>query len=115
MTSANSRLYIGRLKSGRLLLVYNNDKKNRRRNLTAYLSNDDGKSWPYQLLLDERDDVSYPEAIEDEDGRIYVCYDRSRAGEKEILLASITEEDIVKGELISPHSEKKKIISKVDR
>jgi len=113
MASANSRLYIGRLRSGRLLLIYNNDANNKRKDLTAFLSDDDGKSWPYRLMLDERDEVSYPEAIQDEDGRIYVCYDRSRAGEKEILLAIITEEDILKGDLVSESSEKKRIVSKV--
>lgn len=111
-TSANSRLYLGRLRSGRLLLIYNNDSSNKRRNLTAFLSEDEGKTWPYRLVLDERDNVSYPEAVQDADNRIYVCYDRSRTGEKEILLAIFSEEDIMKGAFISESSEKKKVISK---
>ena len=112
LTAANSRLYIGRLHSGKLLLIYNNDSNNKRKNLTAFLSEDDGKSWPYHLVLDEREDVSYPEAVQGGDNRIYVCYDRSRRGEKEILLAIFTEEDIMKGEFRSAFSEKGKIISK---
>jgi hypothetical protein len=46
------------------------------------------------------------------DSRIYVCYDRSRTGEKEILMAIFSEEDIMKGEFISASSAKKKLISK---
>ncbi|HRO69852.1 MAG TPA: sialidase family protein [Chitinophagaceae bacterium] len=111
-TSANSRLYIGRLQSGRLLLIYNNDRENKRKNLTAFLSDDEGVTWPHKLILDERDNVSYPDAVQDADGKIYVCYDRSRTGEKEILMTVFTEGDIVKGKFISSSSEKKKVISK---
>lgn len=111
-TSANSRLFISRLRSGRLLLIYNNDADKKRRNLTAFLSGDDGKTWPYQLMIDERENVSYPDAVQDTSDRIYVCYDRSRTGAKEILLATFTEEDIIRGEFISDFSEKKIVISK---
>lgn len=110
-TSANSRLYFGRLRSGKLIIVYNNHK-NKRENLTAILSEDEGKSWPYRLVLDERDSVSYPDVAEDAMGRICVIYDRSREGEKEILLAAFNEEDIKAGVFMSQQSEKKKIISK---
>lgn len=115
MESANSRLYVGRLRSGRLLLIYNNDPNNKRKNLTAFLSDDDGKTWPMQLLLDERDDVSYPEAVEDESGNIFVVYDRSRAGEKEILMAVFTEADIKAGSMVSSGSKAKQIISKAGK
>ena len=111
-TSANSRLYIGRLQSGRLLLIYNDDKDNKRKNLTAFLSEDDGITWPHRLVLDERDNVSYPDAVQDVNGKIYVCYDRSRTGEKEILMAGLTEADIIIGEFTSKSSERKKVISK---
>lgn len=115
MTSANSRVYIGRLRSGNLLLVYNDDSlRKTRKNLTAFLSKDDGKTWPYRLLLDERDEVSYPDAAESEDGLIYVCYDRSRTGEKEILLTTFTEADLIAGEFASSRASKRIIISKVD-
>lgn len=115
LNAANSRLYIGRLRSGNLLLVYNEDRDRKvRKNLTALLSKDEGKTWPYQLLLDERDEVSYPDVIETEDGLIYVCYDRSRTGEKEILMAAFTEEDIINGQFVSVRSIQKKVISKVE-
>ena len=35
-----------------------------RNNLTAFLSEDGGKTWPYTLLLDARSGVSYPDVIE---------------------------------------------------
>jgi len=62
------------------------------------LSEDDGKTWPHKLLLDERKNVSYPDSVEDEDGNIYAIYDRSRGAEKEILMARFREEDIIAGE-----------------
>ena len=60
---ANSRAYIGRLKSGRILMInhYNNTGRN---NLTAMLSDDECNTWEYKLLIDERDGVSYPDAKE---------------------------------------------------
>src|SRR5690606_35425359 len=101
----------GKLQSGKLLIVYNNHA-NKRKNLTAMLSEDEGRSWPYQIVLDERDNVSYPDVAQDDTGRIFVVYDRSRDGEKEILLSSFTELDIAAGELRSKGSQNKKVISK---
>lgn len=92
----NSRFHIRRLRSGRLLLI-NHHEFTGRNNLTAFLSEDDGRTWPYRLLLDERDSVSYPDAVEDAGGRIHVIYDRSRVGEGEILLQTFTEEDVIAG------------------
>ena len=43
-----------------------------RDHLTAMLSEDEGKTWKYKLLLDERADVSYPDAKEADDGYIYI-------------------------------------------
>jgi hypothetical protein len=36
-----------------------------RSHLTAYLSDDDGRSWHGGLLLDERNGVSYPDGVEE--------------------------------------------------
>ena len=52
---------------------------------------------PTPLLLDERNEVSYPDAKEADDGFIYVTYDHERVTEREILMARFTEEDIIKG------------------
>lgn len=90
--SPNTRFYITRTPSGRILLV-NNDDSTVRRKMSVYLSEDDGATWKYKRLIDERDGLSYPDA-DFYDGRIYLTYDRERTGAKEILFTSFTEEDI---------------------
>lgn len=110
----SSRFYIGRLRSGRVLLINHTNFKGRN-NLTALLSEDDGRTWKYRLMLDERNNVSYPDVKEAEDGYIYVAYDRERgcfrrtlsqacADAREILFAKITEEDIMAGQVVSEGS-----------
>jgi len=59
----SSRFHICRLRSGRLLLINHYDYKGRN-NLYAMLSEDDGVTFPYKLLLDGRNFVSYPDAKE---------------------------------------------------
>jgi len=54
------------------------------------------------LLLDEREDISYPGGQQAEDGTIDITYDRSRTGDREVLLASFTEADVRAGEAASP-------------
>ena len=118
-----SRFHITRLKSGRILFV-NHYNFSERDNLYAMLSEDDGKTFPYKLLLDERSDVSYPDAKEVEDGYIYITYDRDRGCHKksfdeakvcarEILVAKITEEDIIKGCVEDKGSYLKQVVSKL--
>lgn len=120
-----SRFYISRLKSGRLLLINHHNFKGRN-NLTAFLSEDDGKTWPYSLLLDERKQVSYPDAMEAEDGFIYITYDRERgcfknnmaevyADAREILTCKLTEADIMAGKLVTEGAFLKNVISKLDK
>ena len=62
--------------------------------MTVYLSEDDGMTWKYKKLIDERMDVSYPD-VDFYNGKIYLTYDRERIRAKEILLATFTEEDIM--------------------
>ncbi len=94
----SSRFYIGRLQSGNLLLV-NHYNFNGRSHMTAMISEDDGTTWKGFLLLDERINVSYPDVTQDQDGRIYVVYDHERYADKEILMASFTEEEVRNGSL----------------
>lgn len=118
----SSRFHITRLKSGRILLI-NHHEFYYRNNLTAMLSEDEGKSFPYKLLLDERKEVSYPDVKEAEDGYIYITYDRERgckdtieealACAREILIAKISEDDIIKGSLQSENGYLKHIASKL--
>ena len=96
LSGPSSRFMVSRFPSGALLMV-NHHHFEGRNNLTALLSYDDGKTFPYSLLLDERSDVSYPSGNITADGRVIVAYDRERTGAREILLASFTEDDIRNG------------------
>lgn len=110
--NADSRLFIRRLRSGRLLLVHHDTTENIRNNLTVALSEDDGLTWYGNLMLDERIGVSYPDATEADDGRIFIVYDYNRETDKEILMAVVTEDDIIAGKCVSRTATLKQIISK---
>ena len=115
-----SRFFIRRLRSGRLLLV-NHVNYTGRNNLTAMVSEDEGRTWKGGLLLDGRDFVTYPDGVEG-DGYIYIVYDRERGygipdcskQAREILLAKFTEEDILAGQIVSEKSYLKRIVSKMN-
>ncbi len=116
-----SRFHIRRLASGRLLMI-NHDSAGAhltraevaaqgnvkvwkgRSHLTAFLSDDDGQTWPHRLLLDERDEVSYPDVAEGEDGQLFVIYDWERMSERQILMARFTERDVLRGSVEDPRS-----------
>ncbi|HUU94457.1 MAG TPA: sialidase family protein [Phycisphaerae bacterium] len=44
-------------------------------------------------MLDEREHVTYPDGVQDEDGTIYIVYDYNRTPEGVILMATFREED----------------------
>ncbi len=122
ITGPSSRFHIRRLESGRILFVYHYDT-DQRANLTAMLSEDDGATFPYRLVVDERQAVSYPDAAIDSNGMINITYDRSRGCSRsrledalicprEILAARISEEDIIKGSLVNEKSFLKNIAFK---
>lgn len=110
----NTRFHFRRLGSGALLLVVNDDPKVRTK-MTAMLSDDEGRTWPHQLLLDERALVTYPDATESSNGFIYFIYDHGRyvKGEQEILFAKITEADIRAGRLVTPGSRLRQVINRL--
>ena len=93
--TTSSRFYIGKLSSGNLLLVSNSSTT--RTKMTAFLSKDGGKTWPHKLLLDARENVSYPDADQTSDGNIHVVFDRDRTGAKDILYCRFTETDLIRG------------------
>ncbi len=119
----STRLYVGRLTSGQLALVRSiSDTK--RQGMKICISEDDGVTWPYELILDTRDNLSYPDLEEGENGEIFIVYDRERdnrhdlnretwtsTAAKEILLAKITVQDIYNG-VLSENSYTAKVISK---
>jgi len=93
--STSSRFHLKKLKSGRLLLIMNNSLT--RNNLTVFLSNNNGQTWPYSLLLDSRSQVSYPDMVEMENGELYIVYDYNRFSNAEIDFVRLNERDIVNG------------------
>ncbi len=106
-----SRFCIRRLKSGKMILINHHDF-NWRNNLKAMISDDEGKTWKGFLLLDERNDVSYPDITEDTHGNIYITYDYNRFSDREILIAKVTENDILAGELVTEGSYLKRLANK---
>ncbi|MDI9873354.1 sialidase family protein [Flectobacillus rivi] len=95
--TAVSRFYVGRLKSGNILLVMNASTE--REMLTAFLSKDNGETWPYKLLIDRRKGASYPDIIQKENGVICMIHDYKRYPNGEIKFTQFTESDIISGDV----------------
>ena len=111
----NSRHFIRRLQSGNLLLIKHgkiDERTESRSQLTAFLSEDDGRTWIGSLVLDERNGVSYPDGFQAQDGAIYISYDRNRATDAEILMARFREKDILAGKFASRKARAKILISR---
>lgn len=107
-----ARFFIRQLASGNVLLVKHSPPDGRTRShLTAYLSEDDGRTWQGGLLLDDRKSVSYPDATQAEDGTIYLIYDFSRYSEKQILMATFTEADVLAGEMMSDQARRRVLVN----
>lgn len=108
-----TRFFVRRLASGHLLLVKHGPltEQTERSRLTAYLSDDDGRSWQGGLLLDERLGVSYPDGVEAPDGTIRIIYDYDRRGARQILLARFTEDDVLRGEAISSVAARRLVVN----
>jgi predicted neuraminidase len=108
-----TRFFVGKLRSGNLLLVRNNPPNGTSRShLTAFLSDDEGKTWKGALLLDERGNVSYPDATEMPDGTIHVVYDRDRFTDREILIATFRESDVIAKKFHAANSRSKGIVNR---
>jgi len=93
--TAVSRFCLRKLKSGRLILIANNNVI--RRDLRIFLSEDDGKTWPYSLMLDSRWWSTYPDFEEDVNGELKIVYDFERKPTGTIYYATIKEADIIAG------------------
>lgn len=112
-----TRAHVHRLESGAMLLLYHDSVKSakgdyRRERLTAWLSDDEGRTWPHQLVLDDRNRVSYPDATQGPDGRIYAVYDFGRYvnGQKQITVAIFAEADVRSGKL-GPESRSRIVVN----
>lgn len=110
MNHTSSRSFLCTLPSGNIMLVTNDDEK-KRSNMTAFLSEDGGKSFPYKLLIDERCETSYPAGCVTADGKVYVAYDFNRTTDKEVWFACITEDDIRRGNF----AQHKKMVAKAGK
>ena len=114
-----SRCSCIRLASGRWLLVKNgftpmeivtkenDDPKHRwwtpRSRLTAFVSDDEGRTWKGGLRLDPRERVAYPDAFQAPDGSIYVTYDHDRNTKSDqLLFAKFTEADVLAEKIVTP-------------
>src|SRR5258708_15355346 len=77
------------------------------------LSDDDGRSFPHRLLLDERT-TSYPDGTETADGSLYIIYDQQRytRDAQQILFAKISEADILAGRVVTSTS---RLAQKINR
>ena len=123
-----TRFFIRRLSGGMQLLINTpSARPGNRRSLVAYLSEDDGKTWPYAMVIDARVGTTYPDAVESEDGFIYMIHDvqrdnrqckdpenpvRSNAA-KEVCLSRFTVADIKNGKPITEGTFLAKVISKL--
>ena len=113
--NVSARFFIRRLASGKLLLVKNGpvDKRlPRRSSMTAFLSEDDGKSWSKGLLLDDRAEVSYPDGFQAPDGTIHIAYDWNRHTDAEILLMTFSEDEVAAGKLPVPPAKRRVLVNK---
>jgi len=65
------------LKSGNVILIYNNTTEGARNSLAISLSDDDGSTWKWTRHLERNDGegrYDYPSAIQTRDGKIHVTY-----------------------------------------
>jgi predicted neuraminidase len=111
----NARFFLRRLKSGRILLVKNgspSERLQKRTHLSAWLSEDEGRTWKGGLLLDERNAVSYPDGFEAPDGLIHILYDWNRHTDAEILMAKFREEDVLAGKIVSKDARRLMLVNK---
>ena len=111
-----ARFALLRLSSGALLFVKNGSAPgvvngNRRERLTAFVSDDDGRTWSGDLTLDERERVAYPDVFQAADGMVYVSYDHNRNTKKdELLFARFSEASVRAGRLVGPGESLKNVV-----
>ena len=114
----SSRFFIRRLHSGNLLLVKHGPiaMKTGRSHLMAFISADDGKTWSKGLLIDERAGVSYPDAQQAADGKIYLTYDYNRTLDQQIIMTVFTEKELLSNDyetnMVKVFNERKMISKK---
>lgn len=119
----STRCYTGKLWNDMIIYVRNISNESRT-GMKVCLSKDGGDTFSHELILDERESISYPDVDFDKCGNIYIIYDRERNNRlrlnpetnisdaaKEILMCKITIDDIMTGKL-SENSYLARVISK---
>ena len=84
-----------------------------RGNMTAFLSYDDGLTWPYSITLDSHLSA-YPDAYQAPDGKIYIVYDKGRYTEGGVRLCVLRIEDLKAGKFVSEDSINRLSVTKSD-
>lgn len=101
-----SRTALLRIPDGRMLLIRNVPRQETidkmlpdrgwtegREQLTAFLSDDEGKHWSEGVMIDPRTNVSYPDACITSDGTVHLLYDWQRIN-GELMYARFTIDDL---------------------
>ena len=95
----SSRIFVRRLKDGRLLLVKNgmiDEKLGKREKMIAFVSDNEGETWKGGLMLWDRFYCSYPDGDQGADGTIYLVFDGNRFGkEREMYFSRFTVDDVL--------------------
>ena len=95
------------------LLFVSNYSTALRGNMTAFLSYDDGLTWPYSITLDSHLSA-YPDAYQAPDGKIYIVYDKGRYTEGGVRLCVLTVEDLKAGDFVSEDCINRLSVTKAD-
>jgi len=95
VNNPGSSLDMVKLRSGRVALVFN-DSKISRSNLSLALSDDEGRTWPYVKIIEDKPDssYSYPSIIQDRYGLIHVVYSYNNQNN---IAHFVTDEGWIKG------------------
>lgn len=106
VVNINSRTFVMKLANGHWLMVKHGGvgKYLWRTDLIAFISRDEGATWEGGLLLDNREDVAYPDGQQLEDGSIVIVNDFNRTGRREISFARFTEDDVLRGAKTPPRT-----------
>ena len=113
----NSRFQMVKLASGNIIFVKHGrlDEATKpwrgRQRLTAYLSEDGGKTWKGGLEL-WKETGSYPDLFQAPDGTIYVSHDHERENDAEIIPHRFTEADVLAGKAVSPKTRLGTLVSR---
>ncbi len=94
LPNPNAAVEFIKLRSGNLLLIYNNSMS-QRTPLTAALSTDQDKSYPYRRnIVEGPGSFAYPTAIQTQDGKIHLVF---TSDQRTVINYAVFDEDWVKG------------------